>query len=105
MGAFIEVGAEVSSAKGGQLKHGYKAVSTEAVQLTTLSTKLYRGVLVRVKPSSPTVWFGGPSVSPNDGENCGMPLDGGMAAEFPIDDPSDIWLVSTDDSVVYWIAV
>jgi len=90
----MEITAETSPAA--DLKHGHTPVGTEAIPLCH-SFITRRGVLVRAdNANSANVFIGlGPNVSTN-GENGGMPLPPGTSLFVPVDDPSALYLISTD---------
>jgi hypothetical protein len=91
---------ETSPAK--ELKHGHVGVGVTAVPLTNLSFKLDRGLLVRAPgaadsiPNTAAVWVGRQAVTADLAVGTGgMPLLPGQSLVLPVDDPSQIWVVST----------
>ena len=86
----------------GELKHGHTAVGTTAAQLTNLSFKLDRGLLVRAPgpddpvPNTAVVWVGRKGVTADSNTGLGgMPIPPGQSLVLPVDDPSLVWAVST----------
>lgn len=101
----MEVTQETSPANN--LAHGCKTVGTAAVSLCN-RFKTNRGVLVRADDgNSAKVWIGGRAVTPNTDEGTGgLPLPAGQAIVIPIDDPSQLYVVSTSNGQhVAWMGV
>jgi hypothetical protein len=84
-----------------------------AVQLTANSIKVNRGVLVRCPgakdPTANTkpVWVGLKGVTPDSTQDTGgMPVVPGSSLFVPIDDPSELYIVSTVASQdIAWLAL
>jgi hypothetical protein len=95
------------------LSNGHQTVGTTAVQLTTLSLQFARGVLLRAPgnndPASndAPIWVGRQGVlASSDLANGGMPIPPGESLFIPIDDPTKIWLISTDaNQDVAWMGM
>ncbi|MEN6406094.1 MAG: hypothetical protein ABFC77_06435 [Thermoguttaceae bacterium] len=72
-----------------------------------------KGVLLRTPgsvdptPNAVCVWVGGACVTADsDGQTGGMPIPPGESLFVPIDDPSRLWVVSTDaNQNVAWMAM
>lgn len=101
----MEVVKETSPSKG--LQYGHTVVGVTPVQLC-VSFRTTRGILLRCPGSSdPTpntvcVWVGDSRVT----VGTGMPLPPGQAIIIPIDDPSQLYLISTAASQdVAWMGV
>ena len=88
-----------------QLRHGHAVTVTPsvAVPLTTTPTKpvLNRGIVVRAPgagdavPNVDTVWIGRAGVTPDQNVGTGgMPLLPGASMELPLDDLSQVYIVS-----------
>jgi hypothetical protein len=106
MSANTELVKEVSRSE--DLIYGVTQVGTEAVQVcgpvsSDATGKLQRGLLIYADSgNSATVYVGGPTVS----TATGMPIKPDRFLEMPIDDPSKIYLISSDtDQSVRWIGV
>lgn len=100
----MEITQETSPAN--DLKHGHIPVGTETVRLCH-SFITRRGVLLRAdSENTANVYVGnGPNID-TGGENGGMPLPPGTSLFIPIDDPSVLYVVSTDtDQDLAWMAV
>lgn len=86
-----------------EVYHGHKTVGTTRAPLTTLQYPVRNGVLLRCPgtgdpvPNTACVWVGGSGVTANSDEGTGgIPLPPGAAITIPIDDPTKLWVVSTN---------
>lgn len=106
----MEVVKETSPSKG--LQFGHTSVGVTAVKLCE-SFRANRGVLLRTPgsadptPNTVCVWVGpSPNVKADSSPQGGMPLPPGQAIVIPIDDPSQLYLISTSaDQDVAWMGV
>lgn len=105
----LEIGKDSVS---GPVKHGHKAVTTSPQQLTVLTESL-RGVLLRAPgeddptPNEKCVWIGRMNVTADSSEGTGgMPLAPGESCFIPIDNPSSLYVVSTETgNDIAWMAL
>jgi len=83
--------------------YGQTTVGTTAVQLTTTTTSLSFGVLVKADQNNTgNVYVGDSSVSTTNG----FKLSPGQAIEIEIDDASKIYVIAdAADQKVYWFGV
>jgi hypothetical protein len=96
----------------GTLLHGHQTVGTTRRQLVDGKYDILKGVLLRAPgscdptPNTAAVWVGGKSVTSDSGPTGGMPLTPGESMFLPVDDPTQIYLISTDDNQdIAWITV
>lgn len=95
------------------LQNGHTVVGVVAVPLTTGSAKFNRGVLLRTPgvddpmPNVDTVYVGRKGVTADSNVGTGgMPLPPGSVLELPVEDPSQIYVVSgTADQDLAWMGV
>jgi hypothetical protein len=96
------------------IRYGHKVVGATAVQLTTVSAEMNKGVLLRAPgdsdptPNTAPIWVGtNASVTANsNAETGGLPVVPGAALEIPAKDAQDIWLISTAAAQdIAWIGV
>ena len=100
----MEILSETSPAV--DLKHGHIVVGVEAVPLSHSFT-IRRGVLVRAaNENTANIYIGlGPHVRTSGAEG-GLPLTPGTSLHIPVDDPSALYVISTDtDQDLAWMAV
>lgn len=96
----------------GTLMHGHQTVGRTRRQLVDGKYDILKGVLLRTPgssdptPNTAVVWVGGKGVTADGGATGGMPLPPGESMFLPVDDPTQIYLVSTDDNQdIAWITV
>lgn len=83
--------------------HNQVTVGTSAVLLTTTSTPLKFGIVVKADPNNTgKVYVGDSSVSTSNG----YLLTAGEGIAFEIDNASKVWVIAdTDNQKVYWLGV
>jgi hypothetical protein len=97
----------------GDLRHGHIVVGTEAVALTNLDFKFVRGILLRTPgasdlvPNTDVVYVGRRAVTADSNEGTGgMPLPPGSVIELPLEDPTQIYVVSgSEGQDLAWMGV
>jgi hypothetical protein len=102
---------ETSPAK--DLHHGHTVVGTVPVVLTNLNFVLVRGVLLRAPgasdlvPNTDIVFVGRRNVTADyDPGTGGLPLVPGAVMELPVDDPSQVYVVSgSPNQDVAWMGI
>jgi hypothetical protein len=96
-----------------ELQHGHTVVGLVPEPLTTMAAKFQRGVLVRTPgagdlvPNTDIVFVGrkGVTADYNTGTG-GLPLLPGSAVELPVEDPSQLYVVSlSPNQDVAWMGV
>jgi hypothetical protein len=95
-----------------RLAHGHTVVGTTPVPLTTLTFKFVRGVLLRAPgpndpvPNTDVIYVGRRSVTADSAATGGMPLLPGHAIDLPVDDPTQVYVVSRSaNQDLAWIGV
>lgn len=96
-----------------ELKHGHTVVGLAPVPLTTLSFRFVRGVRLRtpgpgdVTPNTAVIYVGRQGVTADyDPGTGGMPLPPGSVLELAVDDPSQVFAVSTGENQdLAWMGV
>ncbi|MHA2086364.1 MAG: hypothetical protein ACXABD_21680 [Candidatus Thorarchaeota archaeon] len=96
-----------------ELKWGHTVVGTTAVKLTALEFKFEKGLLLRAPGSSdPTpnanfIWIGGAGVTADSNAGTGgMPLAPGESINLPVDDPTEVYVISDAASQdIAWMGV
>lgn len=85
-------------------RFGHTVVGTSAKKLCDIE-KSFKGVLIRADGgNSATVYVGGPSVTANSSATGGFPLVAGAAIQIPFDDPSELYVISVNESQdVAWV--
>lgn len=101
-----EIIKEVSSAKNGNAKWGCVPVGPEPSRVW-LSYPLTRGCSIRAHADNTVPVHVGysPEVTADDGLTGGMPIYAREAFTIPVDDLSDLWVVSTVPTKLYFHAV
>jgi hypothetical protein len=106
----IEVVKQTSPVK--DLRFGHGVAGLAASKLTPNSVTLLQGILFRCPGSKdPTantkpVWVGRSGVTADSSANGGMPVVPGSSLFIPIDDPSELWVISTLANQDYaWLGV
>jgi hypothetical protein len=86
--------------------HGRTIVGTEAIPICP-KFPTNRNVLLRAKPTNTAViYIGLVNVAADDSESVGFPMEPGFNLTVPIDDPSQVYAISSDvDQILYWIGV
>jgi hypothetical protein len=87
------------------------ALSEPPIQLTPNSIMLNRGVLIRCPgakdpvPNLYPVWVGFKGVTPDSNPDTGgMPVVPGSSLFLPVDDPSELYIISTNaDQEAAWL--
>jgi hypothetical protein len=104
-----EVVKETSPTKG--LRFGHTTVGVTAVKLCE-GFPAKRGILIRCPgssdpvPNTVCVWVGGVNVKADSTSLGGMPLPPGQAIIIPIDEPGELYVISTAaDQDVAWMGV
>lgn len=105
----MEVIKEVTTTR--DLYHGHTVVTVEPTRLCErFPTR--RGLLVRCpgsadpNPNTAPVWIGRSTVTADSSPTGGMPILPGMALVIPVDDPSLLYVVSTDvNQDIAWMGV
>ena len=95
----------------GDLRHGHTVVGQTARPLATDAAKFNRGILIRAPgagdlvPNTDIVWIGRKAVTADYNVGTGgMPLLPGAAVELPVEDPSQVFVISgTDNQDVAWV--
>ena len=102
-GTIADKDRRIISRVSSTINYGQVTVGTSAVQLTTSSTSLNFGVVIKADPNnSGNVYVGDSSVSTSNG----YLLTPGEGIAFEIDDASKVWLVAdADNQKVYWLGV
>ena len=97
---------------GGTLMHGHQTAGTTRRQLVEGKYEVLKGVLMRAPgsgdptPNTAPIWVGGKSVTADSSATGGMPLPPGESMFLPVDDPTQLWLIPTDDNQdIAWITV
>ena len=96
-----------------ELRHGHTVVGAVAVPLTTIAAILTRGVLLRAPGPSDLVantdivFVGRKGVTADSNAGTGgMPLLPGSVLELPLEDPSEIYVVSLSEGQdIAWMGV
>ena len=106
----IEVIKQTNTVKDLRFGHGVAGVT--ATKLTPHSIKLNQGLLFRCPGSKdPTantkpVWVGRSGVTADSTDTGGMPVVPGSSLFIPIDDPSELYVISTSADQDYaWLGV
>jgi hypothetical protein len=82
-----------------ELKWGHTVVGTTAVKLTALEFKFEKGLLLRAPGSSDV------TADSNAGTG-GMPLAPGESINLPVDDPTEVYVISDAASQdIAWMGV
>lgn len=97
----------------GDLQHGHTVVGPTAVPLTTAPAKFTRGIIVRAPgagdlvPNTDIVFIGRSAVTADSAEGTGgMPLLPGASMELPLEDPSQVYVISLSPAQdVAWMGV
>ena len=82
-----------------ELRNSHTVVGTTPTQLTNLSYKFVRGIIIRApgpnddNPNVAIVYVGGSSVTADYSATGGVPLPPGSSLELPVDDPSQVYVV------------
>jgi hypothetical protein len=87
----------------GDLRHGHTVVGQTPVPLSSVSVKLVRGILLRTPgpddfttPNVDAVYVGRKGVTADTDPNTGgMPMLPGSAIELPLEDPSEVYVVTS----------
>jgi hypothetical protein len=97
-----------------RIRQGHKTVGTSAVQLTTVSVEMEKGLLLRAPgstdpvPNTAPIWVGineGVTADSNQGSG-GMPLVPGASITIPASLANDLWVISTAVSQdIAWMGV
>jgi hypothetical protein len=96
-----------------ELQHGHTVVGAVEVPLTTLAATFVRGVIMRAPgagdpvPNTDIVYVGRKGVTADSNVGTGgMPLLPGGVLELPLEDPSQIYVVSLSEGQdVAWMGV
>jgi hypothetical protein len=95
-----------SSSSARDLRYGHVPVGTVAVPLADSFVTRQGVVLKADKANSAYVYVGGANCQANNGPDGGMPLSPNQSIFIPIDDPSALYVISTDtDQDIAWMAV
>jgi hypothetical protein len=85
----------------GELQHGHAVVGVTPVPLTDAPAKFKRGILLRapgpndLTPNTDVVYVGRKCVTADSNAGTGgMPILPGSALELPVEDPSQVFVVS-----------
>jgi len=104
----VELGKETVS----EVHHSHRTVGTSAVRLTTLAFPLLKGLLMRAPgvadpvPNVGCVFVGGAGVTADTSASGGLPIPPGEILFLPIDDPSKVWVISTQAAQdIGWISM
>jgi len=102
-GTIADKDRKIISRVSSTINYGQVTVGTTAVQLTSTSTPLNFGIVVKADPNnSGNVYVGDSSVSTSNG----YLLTPGESISFEIDDVSKVYVVAdTDNQKIYWIGV
>jgi len=102
-GTIADKDRKIISRVSSTINYGQVTVGTTAVQLTSTSTPLNFGIVVKADPDNTgNVYVGDSSVSTTNG----YLLTPGEGIAFEIDDVSKVYVVAdTDNQKVYWIGV
>jgi hypothetical protein len=95
------------------LQHGHTVVGPVAVPLTPLSMKLVRGILLRapgpndLNPNTDVIFVGRKAVTADAAVGTGgVPLLPGSSIDLPIEDPSQIYVISqSSNQDLAWMGV
>jgi hypothetical protein len=96
-----------------ELQHGHTVVGVVGAPLTTAPAKFNRGILVRtpgasdLTPNTDIVFIGRKGVTADyDPGTGGMPLPPGSVMELPLEDPSQVYVISqSPDQDLAWMGV
>jgi len=95
-----------------ELQHGHTVVGVTQSPLSTRSYKFARGIMIRTPgvndpvPNVDIVYVGRRGVLANNSLGGGMPLLPGANLELPVDDPSQVYVISgTASQDVAWMGV
>ena len=95
------------------LRWGHKVVGATAVKLTTKEYGFFKGLLLRTPgsddgtPNTNFIWVGGSGVTADsNAETGGMPLAPGDSINLPVNDPTEIYVISDAASQeIAWMGV
>lgn len=103
----VEINKETSKTNG--LQNGHTVVGATPTRLC-LQFPTLRGILVRCPgnndpvPNDAPIWVGREGVTADSGPRGGMPILPGHNIFIPVDDPSELFCVSTmEDQDIAWI--
>jgi hypothetical protein len=95
-----------------RLAHGHTVVGTTPVPISTLTFKFVRGILLRapgpndLTPNTDVIYVGKQGVTADSSATGGMPLLPGGVLELPLEDPSQVYVVSgSDNQDLAWMGV
>lgn len=96
----VKVSHDALSAR--HLKHGHVTVGVAARRLLAVDLRFKAGVLLRAPgpdddtPNTAPIWVGSAKITADSNERTGgLPILPGATVFLPIEDPTDIWVVST----------
>jgi len=98
---------------GKGLRHGHVVAGTTIGKLSAYSFECDKGILLRAPgaddpvPNTAPVWVGGSAVTADaDVGTGGLPILPGESVVLPIDDPNDVWVISTAATQdIAWLGV
>ena len=110
MAKLVEVRETVNTK---ELKWGHKVVGATAVQLTALEFEFTKGLLLRAPgsddptPNTNFIWVGGAGVTADSNVGTGgMPIAPGESINLPVNDPTDVYVISDAASQeIAWMGV
>ena len=83
------------------LRWGHKVVGATAVKLTDLTFEFSKGLLLRAPgsddpaPNTNFIWVGGAGVTADSNVGTGgMPIAPGESINLPLDDPTEVYVIS-----------
>ena len=102
-GTIADKDRKIISRVSSTINYGQVTVGTTAVQLTSTSTPLNFGIVVKADSANTgKIYVGDSSVTTTNG----YVLEAGEGISFEIDDVSKVYVVAdTDNQKVYWIGV
>jgi hypothetical protein len=87
---------------GADLKHGHVVAGVAAVKLSQFAFTCLKGILIRAPggddptPNTDPIWIGSAAVTADSNVGTGgLPLLPGESLVLPIDNPSEVWVIST----------